>query len=443
VYTAEGARFDDAGEDLQRLTGQIERQIFEAVERADLVLFVLDAQSGITALDETIANLLRKTAAVTDRDVPIRVVANKVDAMSWEPHAYEFSALGFGEPILLGAKNNYKRREFLDTLFNITPEADPSAKGAEEMRLALIGRRNAGKSTFITALAGEERVITSEIAGTTRDAIDVRFEMDGRACVAIDTAGVRKRGKFADRVEHWAFDRCQQAVRRADVALLIIDATQNVTAIDKRLGAFVAQEFKPCIIVVNKWDLAEGRKNRKGQPISTRDYQTYIEKELTGLSMCPIVFTSAIEGRNIKAIIDVAHELHEQASVRMPTGQLNRTMKEIIEQRGPSSRLGTQAKVYYATQVTTNPPTIVLQVNKPELFGDQYQRFLLNRLRELTPFEEVPIRLFFRARKREDLKEMMHKGRVRAASSGERAVMETESGETIELTENPGDEQGS
>jgi len=292
---------------------------------------------------------------------------------------------------------------------------------SEEMRVAMVGRRNAGKSTFINSLAGEERVITSEIAGTTRDAVDVRFEMDGRTCVAIDTAGVRKRTKFADRVEYWAFDRCQRSIRRADVVLLLIDAAENITGIDKRLGSQIADEYKPCIIVVNKWDLAKGRKNRHGQAITTDDYRKYIEKELPGLSTCPIVFCSAIKGENLRPVIEVAFDMHEQARERLSTGTLNRIFKEIIGKRGPSSRLGTQAKVYYASQVAAVPPTIVLQVNKPELFTDHYQRYLLNRLREITPFQEVPIRLIFRARRRSDLNEMMHRGRQKAAAEAHKA----------------------
>lgn len=436
VYTADGARYDDAGEDLQRLTGQIEGQIFAAVDGADLVLFILDAQSGITALDETISDLLRRSRAVSERKVPVQVIANKVDAMNWEAHGYEFSALGFGEPMMLSAKNNYKRREFLDWLHGATPEADELSKArlAGEMRVALVGRRNAGKSTFINALAGEERVITSEIAGTTRDAIDVRFEIEGRTCVAIDTAGVRKRTKFADRVEHWAFDRCQQSVKRADVALLLVDATENITGIDKRLGAFISGEFKPCIIVVNKWDLVEGRKNRKGQVVTTDDYRDYIEKEMPGLSTSPIVFTSAISGDNLRPVIEVAFELHEQARVRMSTGKLNRVMKQIIETRGPSSRLGTQAKVYYASQVSVTPPTIVLQVNKPDLFTDHYQRYLLNRIRELTPFAEVPVRLIFRSRQRADLESMKFEGKrkAHAASALAEGLLEDEAGGFIQ-----------
>jgi GTP-binding protein len=406
VYVAEGARFDDAGEDLQQLTDQIEAQIAAATVRADLILFVIDAQSGVTALDQTVAQLLRERAQGDGaRQVPIHVVANKVDADKWEAHAFDAASLGFGEPLIVSAKTNFHRRHFVESLFELTPEPESidDAESAEpEMRLAIVGKRNAGKSTLVNTLAGEERCIVSEIAGTTRDAIDVRFDFDGRVCTAIDTAGLRKRTKMDGAVEHFAFRRALGAIARADVCLLLIDATQRITAVDKRLGARVADEFKPCVIVISKWDLTEGRKNRKGEPVSPEDFQKYIEKEMPGLSHCPIVFTSSVTNQGIRESIDIAFELHEQARQRVPTARLNQMMTEILARRGPSSKLGTQAKVLYVSQVDIAPPTIVMIVNKPELFKSEYERYLLNRLRESTPFEEVPIRLVIRARRQSD-----------------------------------------
>ena len=411
VYTADGARFDDAGEDLQKLTAQIEGQIGAAIDQADAILFIIDAQVGITALDETIAKLLRERAlgGKDQRKIPITVVANKVDAENWEAHGLEAAAMGFGEPLLLSAKTNYMRRVFCEHLFEMLPELSPEEReeASPVMKLALVGRRNAGKSTFVNALAGEERCIVSEIAGTTRDAIDVRFEIDGRTCMAIDTAGVRKKTRFADQVEWFAFHRCKLAIGRADVVLFLIDATENVTGIDKRLGAQIAEQYKPCVIVVNKWDLTEGRKNRKGKPITPQDYQEYIEKELPGLSYAPIVFTSAEHGEGLTDTVNVAFDLFEQARERVSTGKLNNLIKAILSERGPSTRLGSQAKVYFASQVAVEPPTIVFAVNKPDLFTDTYQRYFLNRFRETLPFSEIPIRLIFRPRRRADLNELL------------------------------------
>lgn len=412
VYTAEGARYDDAGEDLQTLTADIEAQIGAAVSTADLILFVVDAQSGITTLDETVAKLLRERRLVKDeggkqRALPVQMVANKVDANNWEPHGLEAAALGFGEPWLVSALNNYLRREFREKLFAAMPEPTPDTDAQPEMKIALVGRRNAGKSSFVNALAGENRVIVSEIAGTTRDAIDVRFEMDGRTMVAIDTAGVRKRSKFADAVEQFANMRMAQSVVRADVVLLLIDATEKISAIDKRLGSQIFESFKPCVIVVSKWDLAQGRKNRKGEMLSPDDYQKYIEKELPGLDTAPIIFTSAKEKIGIEQVVEVAFDLFEQSQLRISTGKINKILKDILASRGPSSRLGTQAKVLFATQVAVAPPTFVIVVNKPELFKGEYERYLLNRLRETTPFTEVPVRLFFRERRRADIEDLL------------------------------------
>ena len=409
VYTAEDQRFNEIGEDLSKLSGPIEAQIAAAVERSDLILFILDAQTGVTALDQEIARLLRKRALGDGSKAKLMVVANKTDGPRWEPHAYELSSLGLGEPTLVSAKNNYMRRGFLDALYNALPEFAPDRgdEGPGEMKLAIVGKRNAGKSTYVNSLAGEQRVITSEIAGTTRDAIDVRFEIDGRALVAIDTAGLRKRKSMHGRIEWWAQERALASVARADVALLLLDATEPISRVDKNLSAEISERFKPCVIVVNKWDLAEGKPNRKGHIVSTEDYRKYIEKELRGLTNAPIVFTSALTGEGVRRAVDVAFLLHDQAIQRVGTGKLNRIFKEMVTMRGPSSRLGTQAKVMYATQVAVAPPTIVVVVNHAELFTNAYRRYMLNRLAEQTPFDEIPVRLIIRDRKRASLEDLI------------------------------------
>ncbi len=409
VYTAEHNRFNEIGEDLSRLSAPVEAQIDHAVRSADAILFVVDAQAGLTALDETFAQILRQKAAEFG-GIPVRVVANKTDGESWEPHAYEAAALGFGEPILVSAKNKFRRRLFLEELFGLTPEESRlggADESAPEMRVAIVGKRNAGKSTFVNALAGEERVIVSEIAGTTRDAVDVRFEIDGRACVAIDTAGLRKRKSIPDRVEWYARDRALNSVDRADVTILMIDATERISQVDKNLSKELQERYAPTVIVVNKWDLVEGRIGRYGRPVDPEDYRKYLEEELVGLSRAPIVFASAKEGRSLREIIEVAFDLHEQATSRVGTGELNRMMTEILEERGPSSKLGRQAKIYYVSQVAVSPPTIVMVVNQEDLFKPEYRRYLLNRLAERTPFAEVPIRLIIRERKRAEVKELI------------------------------------
>ncbi len=418
VYVAEGARFDDAGEDLATLTAHIEGQIAAAVDRSDLILLVIDAQAGVTAFDEHIARLIRERAlGGKDRaKVEVRVVANKVDADKWEPYAADASSLGFGEPLIVSARTNFRRRDFVERLYELVPASSgggargtptPTEAPLPEMKVAIVGRRNAGKSSLVNALAGEERCIVSEIAGTTRDAIDVRFELEGRSLLAIDTAGVRKRSKLADAVEYWALRRMLSAIGRADVCLLLIDATHEISGVDKRLGRRIQEEYKPCVIAVTKWDLVEGSLNKKGRPVTTEDYQRYIEEELPGLSICPIVFTSSVRRTGLREAMEVAFELRSQALERVTTSKLNDVIRGILSHRGPSSKLGTKAKVLYVSQVGVAPPTIVLVVNKPQLFSKGYTRYLLNRLHEELPFGEAPIKLLIRERQRasiEDLK---------------------------------------
>ncbi|MBL8886028.1 MAG: ribosome biogenesis GTPase Der [Phycisphaerales bacterium] len=440
VYAAEGERYDEIGSDLATLTRDIETQIATAVEGADLILFAVDAQAGITPHDLQIAKLLREgklgaagregkaakggkskkglkqeegnaaerhqgTEGKKSKRPPIRIVATKVDGPKWEAHAHELSALGFGDPLMVSSMNNYMRREFLETLYELMPENDDSKrpKARADMMLAIVGKRNAGKSTLVNTMAGEPRVIVSEIAGTTRDAIDVRFDFDGKTLVAIDTAGVRRKKSFQNMIEHWAMDRAVRAIERADVILLLIDATEKISQVDEQLAALAQKSWKPTIIVVNKWDLAEGQIGRDDKPVTPEKYETYLRKELKGLAFAPIAFISGQNNENVRETIELAFELQQQAQERVTTGKLNRLIREIVTRQGPTDTAGTMAKVFFVAQTQTNPPTITIVVNHPELFRPNYQRFLMNRLREETPFVEVPLRIVIRARRqRED-----------------------------------------
>jgi GTP-binding protein len=407
VYTAQGGRYNEVGADLAELTEDIEQQIATARDQAEIVLFVIDAQSGLTALDETITRLLRAEGSAGK----VLPVANKVDGDSWLPDGLEAAAFGFGEPICVSASNGYGMQRLLEAIYDRIEDIDEAEEeaGSAEMQIAIVGKRNAGKSTLVNALAGEGRVIVSEIAGTTRDAVDVRFEYDGRALVAIDTAGVRKRKSFADDIEYYAYHRMLQSIRRADVALLLVDATEDVSQVDKKLSQELQRQYKPTIIVVNKSDALDER------GIGPEDYLQYLTEQLRGLDYAPIVFISAQKGEGLEDLVAMAFNLYEQAGHRETTGQLNRVIGEILKKRGPSSRLGTQAKLYYANQVDTHPPTIVVKVNKPELFEGRYERYLMNRLREEMPFSEIPIRLVFSSRDRMDLDAMRHRGKTRGS----------------------------
>ncbi len=371
---------DDLGE-------HIERQIRYAIDRAHLILFVVDAREGLMPLDRATAELLRRYES------RVRLVANKVDEPHMADATGEFVKLGFGEPVPVSAVTGSGRWALLETIRQALPIQDETPPDPV-MKIAIVGKRNAGKSSFINALAGEERVIVSEVPGTTRDAIDVHIAKDGRTLVVIDTAGVRKKNKMADDIEFFSYLRVLQSIERADVVLFLIDATEPVGQVDKKLAQSVAVELKPCVLVVNKWDLAKDR-------ASTDEYGTYLAKILPHVSYAPVAFTSASVGRNVQSTIDLATQLFKQSQVRVGTGQLNKALRDALAAHTPKTKRGRKSpKFYYATQVSTQPPTIVVFVNGPELVTRDYERFLLNRFRESLPFSEIPIRLLFRARRK-------------------------------------------
>ncbi len=375
-------------EDHDDLTEHVERQISYAIDQAVLILFVVDVRAGIVPLDQKVADMLRINHG------KVVLVGNKADNPSEESVGAEFIRLGYGEPVLVSALHNHGRWELLEAIeerVGSMAETPP----APIMKTAVIGRQNTGKSTFINALAGEEHVIVSEVPGTTRDAIDLHFEQDGRTFVAIDTAGVKNRSAKGDSIEYYGYRRVLRSIRRADVCVLFIDSTKPISTVDKKLARLVAEEMKPCVLVINKWDLAKDQ-------ASTDDYGDYLTKTLPEVDYAPVVFTSAKDAHNTDAVIDTAWSLFTQAQIRVGTGELNRVLSEALAGRGPSPKRGSKPpKIYYATQVAVQPPSIVLFVNKPSLIKQSYQRYLLNRMQENLPFSEVPIRLMFRARREE------------------------------------------
>lgn len=376
-------------EDRDQLTEHIERQIHYAIEQAHSILFVVDNRDGIVPLDQRMATLLRKHH---DR---VRLVANKVDLPTMSAQASEFERLGFGEPLCVSAVHGFGKGELKEYIVERVREAADTVPEDPIMKCAIVGKRNAGKSTFINALAGAERVIVSEVPGTTRDAVDVRFEKDGRTILAIDTAGVRKKSRLADSIEFYALNRAQLSIRRADVVLLILDAPLKVGHVEKKLAGFLIESYKPVVIVVNKWDLAKGK-------TSTEEYGEYLNKVLPGLGHAPVVFVSAIDSHNVIAAIDTASSLFKQHNTRISTSQLNQVLATALADRRPTARRGARApRVFYGTQVATRPPTIVLFVNRPSYFRDDFLRYLLNRLREELPMGEIPIRLVLRPRRPE------------------------------------------
>ena len=377
-------------EDHDNLTDHVEAQIAQALEQAQLVLFTVDIQEGITPLDQKMTQLLRSHA------LPTLVVANKADSSKQDPQAAEFFALGFGEPICVSALHGRNVIPLLNLIVEKMPSDSAVRPPETAMKLAVIGKRNVGKSTFINSLVGEYRVIVSEVPGTTRDAVDVRFEKDGRTFIAIDTAGVRKKTQIvADSIEYYSYTRVLRSIRRADVVLLLLDALAEISQVDKKLARTVLDLYKPCIIVVNKWDLAKDR-------ATTEQYHQYINQMLTGFDYAPISFITATEGKNVQSLLDLAGNLYKQAHASITTGQLNKALTAITAERAPSARRKVGLpKIYYGTQVAQAPPTLLLFVNHPDFLDQNYQRYLINRLRDLLPFPEIPIRLLLRPRRPE------------------------------------------
>jgi GTP-binding protein len=392
---AEGRRFElvDTGGlglvDEVQLKAHVTAQIEVAMEEADVVLFVVDAKVGIGPLDYQVAERLRRLAK------PVLLLANKVEAKRDELEAAEAWGLGFDEPMLVSATEGFGITDMLERLVEMLPPAsdEPEPLG---LRLAIVGKRNSGKSTLTNELAGDERVIVSDMPGTTRDAIDVAFERDGRQWVAIDTAGLRKKRRVEDAIEMFSLARAEESVRRADVVLLMFDMAETISQVDKKLAAHIVQYFKPCIILGNKLDLAKA----DGQ--TTSRWEAYVEQQLPGLGFAPLAFMSALEGVNIDQTLALASELHEQAGARVPTPELNRVLQKARERLAPKAA-GKIPKLFYATQVGVHPPTILVFVNDPELFTGQYDRYLQNRLREAFPWKEVPVRLAYKPREKVEL----------------------------------------
>jgi GTP-binding protein len=369
--------------DRDNLTDEIERQIQRAIDAAHLILFVVDARDGITALDEGVAERLRHV------NKPVLCVANKCDEERFDLQANEFYMLGRGKLVCVSAKQNRNRRELLRLIVERLPPADSEEKpSAVEMRVAIVGKRNVGKSTFINAVARAERVIVSEVPGTTRDAVDVRFELDGRSFVAIDTAGVQRRTAIKDDIEFYSLTRAQSSIRRADVVLLFLDPTTGIAKVEKQLAATIVEEYKPCIFVVNKWDLM--------LPMPTGKFAAIVQDQFRSMQYVPIVFVTAKTGKNMKALLNLAQHLFKQASTRVSTSELNRAIQGALKAHAPPSRENRPAKIYYATQAGTCPPTLVLFCNSPRLFDENYQRYLVGTLRDRLPFQEVPIKLYLR-----------------------------------------------
>jgi len=375
------------------LKGEIEEQISLAIELADALIFVVDVREGRTLLDENVAALLRKCRK------PVVLVANKADTPRFDDMRHGFHSLGFGDPLPVSASERRGIFSAVDRLYDLLPlgekeDAEPAGEeeGDQPIKVAVVGRMNAGKSTLVNFLAGEERVIVSDVPGTTRDAVDVSFTIGGRDYVVIDTAGLRRKRAIQDSVDFYGQARAERAIRRADVVILMLDVTRDIATVDKKIADLVITSYKPCVLTISKWDLSGGHR--------TGDYEKYINDRLQGFHYMPLSFISSKEGLNIKSTFELVAEMYDQASFRVNTAQINKVLEQAIAKRAPQLRKSRLAKIYFGMQVDVCPPTIIVFVNDIKLFNREYRRYLGNRFREALPFSEVPIKIAFRGKDR-------------------------------------------
>lgn len=378
-------------EDVDNLTDQVEGQILAAIEEADVLLFVVDSRSGLVPLDSEVADRLRRV------NKPILLLANKTDSPSLDSNADEFHQLGYKNLMRISVLQNRNKTDLLDWIVGHLPDfdADPGEIEPPTMKVAIVGRRNVGKSTFVNTLVKEDRCIVSEVPGTTRDSVDVMFELDGYKFMAIDTPGLRRNKSIRTDIDWYGLHRAQRSVRRADVVLLFFDCTEPMSKVDKQLAHYIHDEFKPCIFVVNKWDKLAGF-------IPTERWVEYIREHFPTMAYCPIAFVTGQTGKNVKTLLNHAQMLFKQAKERISTSMLNKLVKAALERHEPPLYQLKRPKIYYATQVASEPPTIILVCNQPQGFSNQYRRYLLNFLRDHLPFGEIPIKLYLQPRKRDD-----------------------------------------
>jgi GTPase len=374
------------------LTDEVEEQIEAAVESADIILFVLDTRTGIAPLDAEVSKRLRYV------DKPIICVANKTDAPTLEPQADEFYRLARGQLVKVSAKENRGKSELMDLIAERLPVKIEDAPVDPVMKVAIVGRRNVGKSTFVNTLARAERMIVSEVPGTTRDSVDVRFELDGKTFTAIDTPGLKRMRAVKTDIDFYSTHRAQRSIRRADVVLLFFDAGQQISKVDKQLCKYIADNFKPCIFVVNKWDQMVGH-------MPTDRWVQYLRDTFRSMWHVPIAFITGQTGKNVKALLNHSQMLFKQSLDRVGTGELNRLVKQTLTIHPPPMHGSITPKIYYSTQVSTQPPTIVLVCNEPRAFAPTYRRYLLNAMRDALSFGEVPLKLYLKKRRREDTRD--------------------------------------
>ncbi len=367
---------------------RVREQAEFAIDEAEVIVFVADGRTGVTVEDEEIANILRKTKK------PVILAVNKLESNKREDHVFEFYQLGLGEPIPISASQGINTGDLLDLIvenFSNKKEYDPEP---DLIKIAIVGRPNVGKSSLTNLLLGEERVIVSDVAGTTRDAIDSPLKIGDQEYRLIDTAGMRRRGKIDENTERYSVIRSLKAIDRSDVVLMVFDASEGVTEQDKKIAGYVHEAGKSCILVFNKWDLVE--KDDK----TLHKFEKKVRAELLFLQYAPIIFISALTKQRVSKIIEIVDFVAEQQNFRAATAALNEVVQDAIRTNPPPTKKGKRGKILFATQVNVKPPSFVIFVNDPELIHFSYERYLENKLREAFGYEGTPI--WLKLKKREE-----------------------------------------
>lgn len=389
VWNGVGFTLVDTGglefEEKSSVAKGVRRQAEAAIVEADVIVFLTDVKAGLTPVDQEIANILRKTQK------PVILAVNKVDSAKLDSQTAEFYQLGFGDPYPIASHHGRGVADLLDKVIKMLPPPSPVPENpVEGIRIAIVGHPNVGKSLLLNNLVGKERTIVSEIPGTTRDAVDIAFDFNGQNVILIDTAGIRRRGKVENGIEWYSVLRSMRAIDRADIALLVIDATETLTAQDTHVGGYVEKADKGVIVLVNKWDLIT-EKNRTV-------YTDYIQDRLKFVSYAPILFISAKTGQGVNKIMPLVLQVSQERSIRIPNEEINDLIKEAVSSHNLPHKGQKILKVYSAHQSEINPPTFVFEVNDTKLIHFSYQRFLENKLRDVYKFVGTPIRLVFKAR---------------------------------------------
>lgn len=375
------------------ILAQMRRQAQVAIEKADVIVFLTDIRCGVTADDYEVAAMLQKSGK------PIVLCVNKCDSIGdVPPDFYEFYNLGIGDPIAVSAEHGHGTGDMLDEIYNHFPEESVGHEEDDSIKVAVIGKPNVGKSSLINRISGEERSIVSDIAGTTRDAIDTAVENDYGKYVFIDTAGIRKKSKITESIEHYSVLRAYMAVDRADVCVIMIDASVGFTEQDSKVAGYAHEQGKACIVAVNKWDAIEKTDN------TMNEFKAKLREDFSFMSYVPFIFISAKTGQRVDKLYGMINDVYSQNCMRISTGMLNDVLAFAVERVQPPSDKGRRLKIYYMTQPSTKPPTFVFFVNRADLFHFSYQRYIENQIRQTFGLTGTPVRFKIRERDNKDVK---------------------------------------